>query len=363
MNSEIMSVHPSVFAVENEYQICVLVKTECTMWVEVDNKNYYDHSNGVLRSGKFLHIAHIPQSALNNAKKYTVHLRRINKRKPYFTDFGAVEKTEYDFKPIAEKNEYHIINLADSHSLIDAPIRSGSYFGDELDLLILNGDIPNHSDNIEYFKAIYMISGGISKGRIPCIFSRGNHDMRGVCAEQLEYYTPTSKGKSYFTFSLGPIWGLVLDTAEDKDDSHEEYGCTVCCSAFREEESLFIEDVVASGEYKKFPVRLIISHNPFTYKMEPPFDIEEGLYKSWSENLGKITPTLMLTGHLHECFLEAPGGKHDSYGQPCALLCSSKVDTKKHKYTCGAVTITDNYVQVCYINDKGKITGKKRIEL
>ena len=98
-----MATWPSVYAVEKEYQICVLVKSECTMWVQIGEKNYYDHANGILRSGRFLHIAHVPQKALDAQGKYTVHLRKIYERKPYYTDFGEVESTEFAFQPIVQK--------------------------------------------------------------------------------------------------------------------------------------------------------------------------------------------------------------------------------------------------------------------
>ena len=359
MTSELMMTYPSVYAVGDQYQVCTLVKSECTMWVEVAGKCYYDHSNGILRSGKFLHIAKLPMAALDAAGEYTVHHRKINERKPYYTDFGEVESITYKFCPLKEKDEYKIINLADAHSLVDAPIGSGSYFGDDLDLLILNGDIPNHSGNIEYFKAIYQISGGITKGEKPCIFSRGNHDMRGIYGEQLADYTPTDNGKSYYTFRLGPVWGIVLDAGEDKLDDLKEYGHTICCSAFRDEEGEFLDKVIASDEYKDAPVRLIISHHPFAHRIRPPFDIEQERYADWSAKLKNVKPTLWLSGHLHELFLEAPGGDHDTFGYPCVLVCSSLQNAEPASHTSGAVILGKDKVTVKYVNEKGEVTGEQ----
>lgn len=341
---------PSVFAVEDEYQICALVDAECTMWVEVGGKKYFDHSNGIMRSGKFLHIAHVPQMALDRARRYAVCLERINERKPYFTDYGEVERTEVEYKPIRRKKTYRIINLADAHSTVAAPIQSGSYFGDKLDLLVMNGDIPNHSGNIEYFRAIYRIAGGITAGRVPCVFSRGNHDMRGIYAEQLADYTPTANGRSYFTFRAGPVWGIVLDVGEDKPDAHPEYGHTICCEAFREEEEAFLDRVVKERPWGDADVRLIVSHHPFACKVKPPFDIEKKRFARWCRKLKSIGATIWLTGHLHDCFFELPGGKHDAYGYPCPLLCSSRIKTAENGGTewhvSGAVEISGNSLPV-----------------
>lgn len=354
---KLLVVEPSVFVVEDEYQVCALVSAECTMWVEVAGENYYDHSNGILRSGKFLHIAHVPLKALDKAGTYTVHLQRLNERKPYFTDYGDVESAAFSFRPVRAKSAYHIVNLADAHCLVDAPVASGSYFGDKLDLLVLNGDIPNHSGDINYFKAIYEIAGRITKGSVPCVFSRGNHDMRGIYAEQLADYTPTAAGKSYFTFRAGPLWGIVLDAGEDKVDTCDEYGRTVCCSAFRREEEVFIDKVLKAGDYKKAKIRLIISHHPFAHQIRPPFDIEKELYARWCRKLRKLDATVWLTGHLHDCFFERRGGEHDTYGYPCPLICSSKVNHVENEigmHVSGAVTITaKGEVAVKFVDQTG----------
>lgn len=90
-----METWPSVYAVGREYQICLPVRQECTMWVRVGEKDYCDHSNGILRSGKFLHIVHVPCEALERERRYTVCLREIRKRRPYFTECGEVQSREY----------------------------------------------------------------------------------------------------------------------------------------------------------------------------------------------------------------------------------------------------------------------------
>lgn len=358
----IISVDPSVYAVNDEYQICVLVKRECTMWVEVGGKAYYDHTNGILRSDSFLHIAHVPQEALDAAGGYKVYVREIIERKPYNTICGGVESAEYTFRPLIEKDEYNIINLADSHSQVDAPVASGSYFGNDLDLLIMNGDIIDNSGSIDSFKIPYLISGNITKGQVPCIYSRGNHELRGIYAEQLADYTPTDNGKSYYTFRLGPVWGIVMDAGEDKADSNPEYGHTVACEAFRDEEGKFLDEVIASEEWKGASVRLIISHVPLVIKMNAPYNSEEARYAEWSRKLAKIEPTLWLSGHLHNCFLEAPGDRNNTLGYPCPLVCSSYQNSANRQHTSGAIILTDDRITARYVTEKGVVQDEESVQ-
>ena len=56
-------------------------------------------------------------------------------------------------------------------------------------------------------------------------------------------FTPTDAGRSYYEFRAGPVWGLSLDTGEDKVDGCPEYGHTVCCEAFREEEEAWLRGI------------------------------------------------------------------------------------------------------------------------
>lgn len=74
-----------------------------------------------------------------------------------------------------------------------------------------------------------------------------------------------------------------------------------------------------------------------------------------------IRPNLWLSGHLHECFLEAPGGEHDTYGYPCALVCSSDVDKERNQHISGAVTLTKGGIYVKYVNEKKEVTHGQRI--
>ena len=358
-----LSTHPSVFAVNDEYQICTLVNSECIMWVEVSGKRYFDHSNGVMRSASFLHIVKVPMAAIDCAEEYTVFLRRINDRSPNLTKSGEVESFHYNFKRLNDKESYNIINLADSHGLVDAPITSGGYFGDALDLLILNGDIHGHSDDIQKFKAIYLIAGAITKGRVPCVFARGNHDLRGKCAEFLEHYTPTDHGRTYFTFRVGPVWGIVLDMGENKGDTNPDYGGTICCNDLREAEEEFLERVISEREYAEAPIRIVISHNPFVHRMHAPHDVAQDTCFRWCQQLKLIKPHLWLSGHFHVTFLEAPGDEHDTYGAPCPVLTSSWVNVDNKQHISGAVTLSDDCVIVRYHNESGKIVKEEEMKL
>ncbi len=350
----LLATPPSVFVVGNDYIVCASVTSECTLGVEVGGRVWFDHSNGTLRSGSFLHMVRLPQKALDRAGAYTLRLRKLNERKPYFTDYGEEEAKTFAFRPVADKPQIKIINLPDAHCRVDRTVAAGGYFGTDLDLLILNGDIPDHSGTVENFKPIYEISGRITHGHVPCVFARGNHDLRGCFAEKLADYTPTDAGRSYYTFRAGPVWGIVLDCGEDKPDDCLEYGMTICCHEFRLEVDEFLDRVLASREWEGARLRLVIVHKPICYEEPPPFDIEKSLYRTWCSKLKEVQPHLMLTGHLHTCFAEKPGGAHDDYGQPCLHVCSSRLG-RDADYACGAIALSENQAHIRFVNSAGAV--------
>lgn len=362
---------PAVFAVGNDYQIMVMTKSDLVFWVTVGDKSYYDHSNGILRSSTRIHKVTIPMKALDAAKEYTVNYRKIIDRKPYFPELEEVESETYSFRPLDFSKPVNMYHIADAHGDGIYTTAAGSYFGDELDLLILNGDIPNHSGDIANFNLIYELCDRLTHGNVPCVFSRGNHDTRGFYAENIAEYTPTRNGCSYFSFRLGKLWGIVIDTGEDKPDTNAEYGGTICCHAFREEETAYIEGIVenADKEYNAEGVeyRFVISHTPFAYTDNPPFDIEQDTYKYWLKLLKEeIKPQVMICGHMHKLSVSHIGGEYDSKGQSCPVVIASK-PVRPNKimsaFTGGAFTLEDKNFLVRFTDHNKEVVYSENIIL
>ncbi len=319
---------PAVYSVGNEYQIFIAVNRPMVMWVKTGNDEYYDDSNGVLRSGKMIHRITVPMSALDCERQYKLCFREVFERLDYFSKTGDMQEATFPFRPVRGET-VRMYMIADTHSRVNAPIQCGRFFGNQLDLLILNGDLPDSSREINAFTAIHRIAGEITGGEIPVVFARGNHDLRGVHAEDMADFTPTRNGFSYFTFRLGPVWGIVLDCGEDKPDDHEEYGFTNCCHAFRKRETDYLRQVIrqANSEYAADGIkyRLTVCHMPFSFVNHPPFDIEQDIYRQWCSLLKKeVKPDLMLSGHEHKYFISLQGSEFDHLGQPCPVVVGSK---------------------------------------
>lgn len=321
----------AVFAVEDTYQICVKSEKEELVHIKIGGRCFFDHSNGIVKSAADIHKITVPMDVLNREGRYTVCRIPVRERKPYFTETEAVVEREYEFFPVGGEKirAYHI---ADAHNMVEEPVKAAKAYG-KIDFLILNGDIPDHSGDVKNFDNIYEICEKITKGSIPVVFSRGNHDMRGIYAEKFEDYTPTYNGRSYYTVRLGGLWALILDCGEDKPDGCEEYGNTVCCHEFRVEETDFLKRVIRENKYREDGIfcRAVFSHVPFTQRFNPPFDIEEDIYNQWTAYLNDdIVPDVMICGHTHEITLDRPGGERDHRAQKFSVAVASKTNYKDY---------------------------------
>ena len=364
----IMKTAPAVFAVRDTYQIMVPVKSESLMWVRVGDRCYYDSSSGVLRSDVAVHRMTVPMCALDEAGEYTICYRKVLERKIAFTETEDVVEKTFVFRPV-QKGKITLYHIADAHNVAEPPIAAAKAFEKQygrLDLLVLNGDIIHNSGSASSFDTIYEIAGNITDGAIPVVCSRGNHDNRGLYAEKIADYLPTEHGNTYYSFRLGTLWGLVLDCGEDKPDNHPEYGNTMACHAFREEETAFLEAIIrnAEREYAAEGVgyRMVIVHTPFTQRYEEPFNVEEPLYSNWAKLLKEhVAPDIMLCGHLHELSFDLPGCAVDAFGQPCPIVVGAKPCFEKDYFAGAGLLIEDKLTKIVF-NDNVDVLEEYTME-
>ncbi len=347
---------PAVFAVGENYQITVPISKPSIFWIEIDGNKYFDEQNGIMRSLCLVHRVTVPIEILNKAGHYTVCEKEIIDRRPYFPQTEETVKTEFNFYPLPNEN-IKIYHIADTHGLVEAPVKAANSFG-RVDLLVLNGDIPDHSGDIKNYDAIFQIVDQITHGERPTVFARGNHDLRGQFAECMEEYIPTLNGNTYYTFRLGALWGIVLDCGEDKDDSNAEYGFTVACHPFRQRQTEFIKKIIENRkteyEAEGITCKMVIVHNPFTYVQSEPFDIEKEIFKEWAGLLKEfVKPDIMLSGHLHKAFVSKTGSEYDHLGQPCTLIVGSDMQRDGYHLGCG-ITINNKCIKAVFCDSLGK---------
>ena len=126
---------------------------------------------------------------------------------------------------------------------------------------------------------------------IPLVFVRGNHEQLGVYAN--EYFTLMRhySGKSYYSFSCGEAFFIILDSGDDKADGPGRL--LFSNNQLLAEEEEFLRKTVQSDAYKNAKYRLVFIHIP-------PF-VQSNVQMKLANILAEAEnqPSVMLSGHWH----------------------------------------------------------------
>ncbi len=297
-----------VFVAGENYDIIWNTSKPGLAYIDCGGIRYFDHANGNIKSEETVHRITIPMSVLDKACQYTIFFRESIDRKAYFPVTGELCSKTYSFRPVQKGKDYRFYFISDTHNEYKTPIMAASKYENDLDFLVLGGDVPNDCENFDQgLRTIFRISGTVTKGEIPVISARGNHDTRGHIAPTYHRYSPLVNGEMYFTFVLGDIFGIILDCGEDKPDDHPEYGFVNCFEMYRRGVTEFLRQVAEKQEYKNHKHTIVICHERTDAKNHGHFI---GEYEKWVKYINKISPDFMLCGHEHRCKIFDKGRPH-----------------------------------------------------
>lgn len=352
---------PTVYAVEDEYQIVWYTSARSNGWVEINGKKYYDAQSGNIRSTEKVHKVTVPMAVLDEAKSYSIHSQGTLIHHGYFSLKGRHLSASYSFRPVDSSDGIQLHNISDTHDYPTGAIASAAYWGDRLDFLILNGDIATAAETDREMLEVLDIASAITGGERPVVYVRGNHETRGQSAATAYKYVGCSdEGNFYYEVRLGPVWILLLDCAEDKEDGHREYGGMADYSAYRAAEDVWLDEVLANPEESYaapgVEYRLLLSHVPFNVTERP----EPELYASWVQKVNDVGVDLALTGHTHECLFIEPNGQYEDQqvastywtviGSAQKDIATDESDSAHRHFTSTAVEMRPDAVTAMFVN-------------
>lgn len=173
------------------------------------------------------------------------------------------------------------------------------------DLTFWNGDIfDDVRSEAQIADRLLCPAGGAPyAAERPLYVARGNHDVRGVMARTLERYIDTPGGLPYFAFRRGPVAFIVLDTGEDKDDTHPVYAGLNDFAAYRSEQRRWLETELRRDSFRKAPFRVVLTHIPLFGFACPG---QQDSQTRWHDLLAKARVDLVISGHTHRTAYHAP---------------------------------------------------------
>ena len=358
---------PTVCALDGYYEILILANRVGMALVEIGDEVYHEQHSGVCSAEAEFFKIRVPQSVLDGEKKYTVVFRASKRKQSYFTEFEAHECAEFNFRPIEKAAGIRIYHVADVHYKFEIAKNTVDYFGDGVDLFVINGDIAEAQEVENYYDEIIFL-GDIGKGEVPMVISRGNHDTRGRLAERYTDFLPAPAGNTYYKFTVGSLRGLVLDCGEDKPDKGPEYDNTPDVpykyrglnrfSEFRREQADFLKSLADKGEKFDFVVTHICP-NMTTKEPGGQFDIEREVYADWTRELERVGIKFMLCGHFHRAFVIDKDSEENIIPHTYPVIVASAV--KDDDFIGGAFTYSKDRLDFAFTNKSHDILEENTI--
>lgn len=293
---------PVVYAVEDTYQITFTTQAKGEAWVVIDGVEYNDTYAGYRKTENDIHKITVPMEVLDNAASYTVYTRAMFLRGPYESLQGPVISETYTWKGVNTNDGLNYYVFSDNHLASKAPAAAANYWGEDLDFLISLGDTANWIDHKDELTQLLYLASDITKGEIPVIYARGNHETKGLFADEYHNYVGADGENFYYTFRMKNIWGIVLDVGEDHEDEHVEFAGLARFDDYRATQTAFLDEVLANAENEfnaeGVDYRIGICHIPLTFtKVDDPLADQK---TAWIQRLNQMNLTIMYSGHLHE---------------------------------------------------------------
>ena len=273
--------------------------------------------DGLIDANVRLHKIRIEGLKPGKTYRYRVISKEIVQFKPYEVIYGdSIASGIYQFKTLdAGKGKFSFYVFQDVHedaNALDSMLRKISW--DDVDLVFFNGDMIHYfQDQQQLFSSFVDVSVSRFAKEIPFIYIRGNHETRGLLARNLIDYFPTADGRFYYSFNHGPIHFIVLDTGEDKADSHPVYAGLADFDRYRRQQAQWLKRDLQGPSFKQARFRIVLMHMP------PWKDTtEEGLgwshaIESFGPLLNKADIDLVLCGHTHQFTHIKPNEHENSY--------------------------------------------------
>ena len=295
---------PVVYAVEDNYQIVFSTNAEATAWVEVGGKEYYDTYNGSTKTFSKIHKVEVPMTALDAAKEYTVHTKRTIYAGPFGGWLGKDISLKSSFKPVDTSDGIQYLSFSDVHMNVRQAAKTASFI-ENYDFLVLAGDLISDVETFDDANFNNLVAYSITKGTIPVVYARGNHDVKGRYAEVLHKFVGAKDDKFYYNFYFDNVYGLVLDIGEDHDDDWWEYYGTSHYDEYRADQVAFLNEEIAKHEYDNYDYHLAVCHIPpvfVNYRHN-----HEQIKAELTSLLNQMDIDMFLCGHQHDIMIFEPG--------------------------------------------------------
>lgn len=288
----------------------------CLNWVEFgETENLgskaQQSANGMRNTNSKINTITLSHLKPDTKYFYKVFSKQIIDFQPYKITFGDTISSEtYHFKtldPNVEQVNWLVLNdIHDRPESFNELLQLNQ--NKPYDYIFLNGDMFDYQTDENQIITHLLQPCSLFSTEKPFMFVRGNHETRGKFSRDLlDYYYNYDK-KEYYHFQMGSVFTIVLDTGEDKKDSHPVYGGTVDYDSYREEQAVWLEKIMKSKAFKNASFRVVMMHIPHYHSDEEHGTTE--CRRLFGSLFQKYKIDLFVGGHTHEYGMFEPNREH-----------------------------------------------------
>ncbi|MES2004885.1 MAG: metallophosphoesterase family protein [Bacteroidota bacterium] len=286
-------------------------------WVEYGegaelNLKAHAVTDGLVDANNCIHEVTLASLKPGTVYQYRVASKEIKDFQPYKLTYGeTIYSDTYSFttfRQAAEEIQWLILNdIHDRPQSFEQLIKVNG--NEPYDYVYLNGDMFDYqTDQQQIIDHLITPCTNAFATQKPMLFLRGNHETRGKYARQLKAYFSYPNGQ-YFSFHLGPVFAIALDTGEDKEDTHAVYAGIVDFDHYRLQQAAWLEEQMQSKAYRNARFRVVMMHIPPFYSGDA-----HGVMHCralFSPLFDKHKVDLVIAGHTHAYGVYPPvPGKH-----------------------------------------------------
>lgn len=298
-------------------------------WIEIREKGhtettkYFQTVNGRVKAYSQILSTKNPSVPVQNfavraeglkpgtAYEYRVRANRILSRNSNGVKLGAGSSNLYAsaWKEFTTQDpnqtEHHIFITSDMHNRPDTLTALLQYLDYKTcDRIIYNGDMINYMQNgdNEPYSGFINVSVNMFAQNKPFEIVRGNHETRGDLSRHFMDYFPHKSGHIYNAYRWGDLEIVLLDSGEDKVDSHKEYYGMASFYSYREEMAQWFKELIQTDEFRTAKYRIVICHFTLLQNDGKPTDEfggEPQLISLILPLLKQCDIDLLISGHYH----------------------------------------------------------------
>lgn len=332
--SQLNSQTPEKFKITHGPYLCDMSETGVTVmwttnnkgiaWVEVapdDGTNFYSYERpkyfdtklGRIQANNTLHKVRISNLKPGTKYRYAVFSKEVttweaNARVLYGSTVAnnAYSRNSLAFRTFSNDDDsvsFVIFNDLHGRAQFMKDLCKNVDFKN-IDMVIFNGDMSTAINSEEQLFTDFLdASTELFASRVPILFTRGNHETRGIFADYLMDYFPKESKDVYQHVKVGGVSFLMLDCGEDKPDSDIEYSGLADFDAYRLAEAGWLKEVIKTKEYVDSKARIAILHMP---PMVGDWHGNIHLRENLLPVLNEANITAMFSGHTHRYSNNAP---------------------------------------------------------